>query len=136
MPKKILIADDEPNMVRVIAARLKANNYDIVTAFDGIYAVQKAHEEKPDLIILDIKMPAGSGLSVLENLRMTGETMMIPVIFVTAHATEELKHKALEMGAADFIAKPFDPDELIAAVKKALGEDAAGGETQGKAHGE
>ena len=59
MPKKILVVDDELNVLKVIASRLKANNYDVVTASDGIYAVKKAIEEKPDLIILDIKMPAG-----------------------------------------------------------------------------
>ena len=124
MPKKILIVDDEPNVLRVIASRLMAQKYDIVTASDGVYAVKKAHEEKPDLIILDIKMPAGGGLNVFENLRMTTDTMMIPIIFITAHPSDELKRKVLEMGAEDFIAKPFNADDLLAKVKKALKEDA------------
>ena len=124
MPKKIiLIADDEPNVVRLIAARLKANNYDVTTAFDAVFAVKKAREDKPDLIILDIRMPAGGGINVFENLRMICETMMIPVIFITAHPSEEIERRVMEMGAAAFIAKPFNPDELLAKVKKALGED-------------
>jgi len=123
MPKKILIADDEPYMLKLIAARLKANNYEVVMASDGLYAVIKAHEEKPDLIILDIRMPVGGGMGVFENLRMTTDTMLIPIIFITAHPSEEIQRKVMEMGAEDFIAKPFDADELLAKVRKALGED-------------
>jgi len=123
MPKKILVVDDEPNMLRLIAVRLKVNNYDVITASDGLYAVKKAHEEKPDLIILDIKIPVGGGIGVFENLRMTTDTMLIPIIFITAHPSEEIRRRVLEMGAEDFIAKPFDADELLAKVRKALGED-------------
>jgi DNA-binding response OmpR family regulator len=123
MAKKILIADDEPNVVKLIASRLKANKYDIIVAQDSLYAVQKAMEEKPDLIILDIKMPAGGGLSVFENLKMSADTMMIPIIFITAHPSEELRDKVMQMGAEGFIAKPFNADDLLAQVKKALGED-------------
>ena len=123
MPKKILVVDDELNVLKVIASRLKANNYDVVTASDGTYAVKRALEEKPDLIILDIKMPAGGGISVFENLRRLDSVMMTPVIFITAHPTEEIKKQVLEMGAEDFVAKPFDPDDLLAKVRKALGEN-------------
>ena len=123
MAKKILIVEDEANIVKLITSRLKANNYDVVVAYDGLYAVREAHEKKPDLIILDIKMPAGSGISVFENLKMTGDTMMIPIIFITAHATDELRKQALAMGAADFIVKPFDAEELLTKVKRVLGEE-------------
>ena len=126
MPKKILVVDDEINVIKVIASRLKANNYDVVTASDGTYAVKRALEEKPDLIILDIKMPAGGGISVFENLRRLDSTMMTPIIFITAHPTEEIKQKVLEMGAEDFVAKPFDPEDLLAKVRKALGENIEG----------
>ena len=123
MPKKILVVDDEINVLKVIASRLKANNYDVVTASDSIYAIKKAIEEKPDLIILDIKMPAGGGISAFENLRLLDSTMTIPIIFITAHPTEEIKRKVLEMGAEDFVAKPFSPDDLLTKVRKALGEN-------------
>jgi len=123
MPKKILIVDDEINVIRVIAARLKASHYDVVTASDGLYAVQKAHEEKPDLIILDVRMPVGGGRGVFENLRMTSDTMMIPVIFITAYADDDLRRYLLEMGAVDFVTKPFNADELLEKVKKALKEE-------------
>jgi len=123
MPKKILVVDDDPTILRLIATRLKANNYNVVTAPDAVYAVKKAHEEKPDLIILDIKMPAGGGMSVIENLKMASNTMLIPIICITAEASPEVKRKAIELGAEDFLAKPFHAEELLARVKKALGED-------------
>ena len=123
MPKKILIVDDEINVIKVIASRLKANNYDVVSASDGTFAIKKALEEKPDLIILDIRMPAGGGVSVFENLKRLDSTMMTPIIFITAHPTEEIKQQVLEMGANDFVAKPFDPEDLLVKVRKALGEN-------------
>jgi len=123
MAKKILIADDEPHVLQLIASRLKANNYDVIAAQDGLYAVKKAIEAKPDLIILDIKMPAGGGVTVFENLRMSADTMMIPIIFITAYPNEELRDKLLQMGAAGFISKPFDAEDLLAQVRKALGEE-------------
>lgn len=123
MPKKILIVDDEINVIKVIASRLKANNYDVASASDGTFAIKKAIEEKPDLIILDIRMPAGGGVSVFENLKRLDSTMMTPIIFITAHPTEEIKKQVLEMGANDFVAKPFDPEDLLMKVRKALGEN-------------
>ena len=124
MAKKILIADDEPNIVKLLSLRLKANNYNVVGAPDGVYAVSQAHAEKPDLIILDIRMPAGDGITVYENLKSSAATMNIPIIFITAHPNDEIRNKVFEMGAIDFIAKPFDDQELLAKVKKVLGEDA------------
>jgi DNA-binding response OmpR family regulator len=123
MPKKILVVDDDFNILKLIAIRLKANNYDVVTASDGLYAIKKVYEEKPDLIILDIEMPVGGGMGVFKNLKMNTETMLIPVIFITAYPSEEMQSKVLEMGAEDFITKPFNADELMAKVRKALGED-------------
>jgi DNA-binding response OmpR family regulator len=81
-----------------------------------------AHEEKPDLIILDIMMPAGNGLSVFKNLQDSVATAFIPVIFLTACASEETRKQALEMGAKDFLTKPFNAEELLLKVKKALAE--------------
>ncbi len=123
MAKKILIVDDEINIVRVLASRLKANNYDIVVANDAVQAIKKAKEEKPDLIILDFKMPAGSGLTIFENLQMMGELSIIPVIFITAFSDESVKNKVMKMGAIAYISKPFDPADLLDKVKKALGDE-------------
>ena len=121
MAKKILIVDDELSLTQALSVRLKASNYEVIAAVDAIQALNKAHQEKPDLILLDIKMPAGDGVTVYEKLKKSSETGLIPVIFITAYASEETKQKVLEMGAEDFISKPFNTEELLTKVKKALG---------------
>jgi DNA-binding response OmpR family regulator len=122
MTKKILIADDDPHTVTVISSRLKANNFDVVVAYDAVQTMSQVRKEKPDLIILDMKMPAGGGNSVLDNLKMSIDVFNTPVIVITAYPSEATRQKALEMGVADFITKPFKPEEILAKVKKALGE--------------
>lgn len=123
MAKKILIADDEPHIVKLLGSRLKANNYEVIGAYDGVQAVEAAHREKPDLIILDIRMPAGGGLTVCENLKTALKTTFIPIILITAHPSDEIRQQAKELGADDFVTKPFNADELLVKVRKALGED-------------
>jgi len=121
--KKILIVDDEPHIVRLLASRLRADNYEVRVACDGYQCIKVAREERPDLIILDIKMPAGGGLHAFETLRALPDTLITPVIFITAYASEEIRKQVLEMGAEDFVAKPFDSDDLLRKVRKALGEE-------------
>jgi len=122
MPKKILIADDAKEIVLLIASRLKANNFEVIVANDALQAFAKALREKPDLILLDIKMPAGGGIGVLENLRASAETAIIPVIIITAFPSEEILQKVKELGVSGFIAKPFKADDLLRKIRKALGE--------------
>lgn len=122
MAKKILVVDDEPDIVKALTVRLRANNYEVIAAYDGLQALSRAQKEKPDLILLDIKMPADSGVGVFQKLKKLSYTGVIPVIFITAYASEEIRQKILEMGAEGFIAKPFNAEELLAKVKKALGE--------------
>ncbi|RKY32115.1 MAG: two-component system response regulator [Candidatus Omnitrophota bacterium] len=122
MPKKILVADDEEHVLKLISARLKANSYEIITAIDGKEVIKKAVEEKPDLIILDIIMPGIDGINAFENLKKTEETASIPIIFITAFPSEELRHKIFELGAAGFVSKPFEAEDLLAKIKRALGQ--------------
>lgn len=122
MPKKILIADDDQDTVSFLASLLKANKYEVVVAFDGIQTIAVAHKEKPDLILLDIMMPVRSGINIFENLKMSALTAITPVIFITGVANPEIRQKALEMGAADYIVKPFETEYLLSKVRKALGE--------------
>jgi DNA-binding response OmpR family regulator len=122
MAKKILIVDDDQEIVMLIAARLRANQYEIVVANDAVQAISKAHKEKPDLILLDNRMPAGSGLSVLATLRQTSDKILTPIIFITAYPSEKIKEEALEKGATDFIGKPFDANDLLGKIRKAFGE--------------
>ena len=129
MAKKILIVDDDKQIVLLLASRLKANKYEIIAAYDAVQAVAKAFSEKPDLILLDIKMPAGGGISVMDNLSNSADTAVIPVIVITAYPSAEIQQKVKEMGAVDFISKPFKAEEVLLKVKKALGE--VGQEGQG-----
>jgi DNA-binding response OmpR family regulator len=122
MPKKILIADDEPHIVQMLASRLKKNNYDVIAASDGMQTTMMAHNEKPDLILLDINMPGGRGPKIFENLLKSVQTMTIPVIFITAYPSEEVRKQVFDLGAVDFISKPFKGEELIEKIKKALGD--------------
>ncbi len=122
MAKKILLVDDDFNMLKLISSRLKAGGYEVITASDSIQAVTKAHQEKPDLIILDMRMPAGGGKTVYDNLKVSTKTSLIPVIFITAYPSDEMRQKVMNMGAEDFITKPFKPEELLSKVKKVLGE--------------
>ena len=125
MGKKILIADDDLDMAKLLLLRLREHKYEAIIAGDGFEAVKKAHRDKPDLIILDIKMPAGGGMTVFENLRKSTDTCSIPVIFITAFPEKETRDNALRMGALDYITKPYDANEVITKIEKALGEGAA-----------
>ena len=118
--KKILIVDDERDIVKALMIRLQANGYEVVTAFDGAQGVFMAHKEKPDLIILDIRMPAGDGFSVAERLKQSTHTFTIPVIFLTGSPEKNAEERAMELGARFYIKKPYDPEELLDAVKRAI----------------
>ena len=118
--KKILIVDDERDIVKVLVIRLKASGYNTVVAFDGAQGVFMAHKEKPHLIILDIRMPAGDGFSVAEKLKQSRSTNRIPIIFLTGSPEMNAEERAMELGARFYIKKPYDPEELLDAVKRAL----------------
>ncbi len=118
--KKILIVDDERDIVKALMIRLQANGYGVVSAFDGAQGLFMAHKENPDLIILDIRMPAGDGFSVAERLRKSDDTSAIPIIFLTGSPERNSQERAQELGARFYIKKPYDPEELLDAVKRAL----------------
>lgn len=120
MTKRILICDDEFDVTQLVKTRLEPEGYSVLIAADGVQSVSVANRERPDLIILDIKMPAGDGYSVFENLKKSVRTMNIPVIFFSALPEAQVKQKAEELGAAGYIAKPYEPEELIGKVKKLL----------------
>jgi DNA-binding response OmpR family regulator len=122
MPKKILIADDDQDSVSFLTSILKDNKYEVIVAFDGMQTIAAAHKEKPDLILLDIMMPVRSGIHIFENLKMSATTATIPVIFITGVANSEIRQKTLEMGAADYIVKPFKTEYLLGKIRKVLGK--------------
>ena len=117
MDRKILIVDDEKNIVDIIAFNLKKEGYTVITAADGEEGVQKAMEENPDLILLDIMMPKMDGYEVCKKIREKKNT---PIIMLTARAEELDKVLGLELGADDYVTKPFNPLELVARVKSQL----------------
>jgi two-component system response regulator VicR len=118
--KKILIVDDERDIVKALTIRLQSNGYNTVAAFDGAQGVFMAYKERPKLIILDIRMPAGDGFSVAEKLKESKRTSGIPIIFVSGSPERNAEEKARELGARFFIKKPYDPEELLDAVRRAL----------------
>jgi signal transduction histidine kinase len=115
----VLVAEDEPDMRRFLKAELD-KDYDVLEAADGVQALEKAIQLSPDIILLDMMMPEMDGLEVCRELRKRETTMNIPVILLTARADEETKFNALEIGANDFLAKPFSSTELQARIKNLI----------------
>lgn len=128
--KKILIVEDDPDLIRALGMRLRSAGYEVSQAVDGATAAQIAIREKPDLVILDIGLPAGDGHVVAGRLRSNVKTMSVPVIYLTARATPEDMAKASEAGAAGYVLKPFKPERLLALVERVL----AGGPAPGDPH--
>jgi DNA-binding response OmpR family regulator len=118
--KKILVVDDERDIVKVLTLRLKSSGYEVVAAYDGAQGVFTALKERPDLIILDIRMPAGDGFTVAEKLKLSESTSVIPIIFLTGSPEENAAERASELGACFYIKKPYDPEELLDAVRRAM----------------
>src|SRR5437870_11348878 len=119
MPK-ILVVDDEPDAVELIDFNLKAAGYEVVTAADGNEALKKARSILPNLIVLDLMLPEVDGLEVCKILRRDVKTMSIPIIMLTAKAAEIDRVLGLELGADDYVTKPFSPRELVLRVKRLL----------------
>jgi two-component system phosphate regulon response regulator PhoB len=119
MPK-ILVVDDEPDAVELIAFNLKAAGHEVITAAEGQEALKKARTFAPDLIVLDLMLPEVDGLEICKILRRDPATAPIPVIMLTAKAAEIDRVLGLELGADDYITKPFSPRELVLRVKNLL----------------
>jgi diguanylate cyclase (GGDEF)-like protein len=117
---RILIADDDEDIVRFIEVNLRLEGFDVVTAFDGEQTLRRARSEMPDLILLDIMMPFVDGYEVCQRLRRDPSTKNILIIMLTAKSLSADKVVGLTAGADDYMIKPFDPIELIARVKSAL----------------
>jgi DNA-binding response OmpR family regulator len=123
--KKILIVDDDEHLLLGLAAKLKANGYAVVSAMDGVAAVAMARQESPDLILLDLGLPAGDGFLVLERLRAMTELVATPVIVLSARDPTGNKQRALRAGAVAYFQKPPDNREFLNEIRHALGEEVA-----------
>jgi two-component system KDP operon response regulator KdpE len=115
--KTVLVVDDESRMVEFIAMNLELEGFRVVRAANGSEALEKASREHPDLVLLDIMMPEMDGFETLEGLR---ETSSVPVIFLTAKSEEVDRIKGLDLGADDYITKPFSPRELVSRIRAVL----------------
>ena len=118
--KKILIIEDDPDISKAVAIRLRASGFDVVQAADGYLGLSSAIREQPDLLLLDISMPAGDGFSVVERLKAQPTPVEIPFIIFTASTRPEFRRTAQEMGAYAYFEKPFEAAELIFTINEAL----------------
>jgi DNA-binding response OmpR family regulator len=124
---KILVVDDDPDLLRAMRLRLRANDYDITTASDGYMAIATAQKERPDLILLDVGLPAGDGFVVLERLQQSDALSAIPVIVVSARDPQNNEERALKAGAAAYFQKPADNEELLNVIRVSLPRTAVSG---------
>jgi putative two-component system response regulator len=120
--KKILIVDDDKDLLRGLNFRLRAQGYETVIATDGYSAISVAQKEKPDLIILDIGLPVGDGFTVMERVGRSHSLGLIPIIVLSARDSQINRERALKAGAMAFFQKPADNDKLLSAIEKATGK--------------
>ncbi|MBP7088807.1 MAG: response regulator [Candidatus Omnitrophica bacterium] len=120
MAKKILVVDDEPQLVELLKIRLEANDYEVLVASDGQEGLKMARNKKPDLIILDLMLPKIDGFTVCRMLKFDEKYKNIPIIMFTARAQETDKKLGREVGANEYITKPFDPQVLLKKIEDLL----------------
>jgi two-component system alkaline phosphatase synthesis response regulator PhoP len=120
--KKILIVDDEVQLVKMVQMRLEVNNYEVVTAHDGMEGIEKAKKENPDLILLDIMLPKMDGYKVCRLLKFDAKYKQIPIIMFSAKVQEKDVALGKEVGADAYVTKPFKVEDLLGQIKKLLGE--------------
>jgi DNA-binding response OmpR family regulator len=123
---KILVVDDEPDVLDLVTYNLNQAGFQTLTAVDGAEALRKARSSAPDLILLDLMLPELDGLEVCKLLRRDSKTSAIPIIMLTARAGEMDRIIGLELGAVDYVPKPFSPRELVLRVKKRLEKKGGG----------
>ena len=117
MPPRILVVDDEPNILSTLAPLLRARGYEVSTAMSGRAAIETAEREKPDLIVLDLGLPDMDGVEVCQAIR---DSDSVPIVVLSARGAEGDKVRALDIGADDYVTKPFGADELLARIRAAL----------------
>jgi CheY-like chemotaxis protein len=120
--KRILAVDDEPHILKLVAFSLRSGGYEVLEASDGLSAIHVAAAEKPDLILMDVMMPALDGYEACRRLKADPETADIPVIMLTAKTQASEQKAGEDSGATKYICKPFTPKDLVAQVHEFLGE--------------
>ncbi|CAO1663622.1 MULTISPECIES: response regulator transcription factor [Halomonadaceae] len=117
---KVLVVDDEPNIVLSLEFLMEQAGFEVVTAEDGEQALARVQDSQPDLLLLDISLPGISGFDVLERLRNEESTAQLPIIMLTAHGRDVEREKGMALGADDYITKPFSTQSLVEKVKALL----------------
>lgn len=125
--KKILLVEDDRAQLTLLAKRLKSAGYDVLGASDGMTAVSLARKEKPDLVILDLGLPAGDGFTVMGRLQTLIPTSTIPIIVLSSREAAQTSEAALKAGAQAYLQKPVDPDVLLGKIREAVGDETAPG---------
>ncbi|TAN61965.1 response regulator [bacterium] len=120
--KRLLIVEDEKDMMEMLTFRLEAAGFEVIQAYDGREGLDKAYSQNPDLILLDLMLPGVDGYKVCRELKSDVKYKRIPIAILTARATEKEKRLGLECGAEAYITKPFDPEALMNKIKEMLKE--------------
>jgi len=120
--KRILAVDDEPHILKLVVFSLKSGGYDVLEASDGLSAISVCQAEQPDLVLMDVMMPALDGYEACRRLKSDPATAGIPVIMLTAKTQASEQKTGRDVGAAHYITKPFTPKDLVAQVREFLGE--------------
>jgi DNA-binding response OmpR family regulator len=116
MTHRVLVVDDEPDITELLAYNLRGAGYEVLTAADGMVGVSMAQRCLPEAIVLDLNLPGLDGLAVCEMLRVLPSTRDIPILILTAFATEQSRRLGLQVGANDYLTKPFRPRDVVARV--------------------
>ena len=122
---KVLIADDDPALLKVMALRLRAEGFDVIPCSDAYQALESARVESPDVAVLDINMPAGGGPSAADRFQRMAKTQHIAIIFLTGDKSEEVKIMAKSLGAHDVLYKPVEIADLVSAIRSAWSSEPA-----------
>src|ERR1700710_1040130 len=123
---KLLVVDDEPNIVELLSVSLRYAGFDVAPATSGLAAVSEARRFRPDLIVLDVMMPDMDGFAVVRRLR--GEGTRVPIVFLTARDATEDKITGLTLGGDEYVTKPFSLEEVLARIRAVLRRTSGGGE--------
>ncbi|MEQ8317600.1 MAG: response regulator [Phycisphaerales bacterium] len=118
MAKSVLIIDDEPAITGALMTRLEAHGHEVYHAINGLAGVEAAAVHEPSIIILDIRMPDIDGFETFERIRRMPRLSRTPIVFLSAHAQEDAKHRARELGATAFLSKPYDSKDILAIIER------------------
>jgi DNA-binding response OmpR family regulator len=123
MPGCVIVADDDPIIINLVSLRLGMAQYEVVAAHDAVAALAMVRARRPGLVILDIQMPGGGGLSALSQIKADPEISGVPVMMMTGERNAETVLQAMEGGADDYLVKPFNPDLLLQRVSRLVGKN-------------